>query len=72
MIRNSQGKTLGIQDAETLAGFLLYHMNAELRVKLMAEHPTVYARVFPEVSEERILDIVRGQIRDDRENRKDK
>lgn len=48
MIRNSNGSPLGIQDAETLAGFLLYHMDPELRVKLMAEHPTVYARVFPE------------------------
>lgn len=66
MIRNSKGRALGIADAETLAGFLLHHMDAELRLKLMAEHPTVYARVFPEVSEERILEIVRGQIRESR------
>ena len=68
MIRNSKGRAMGIADAETLAGFLLQHMNAELRHKLMAEHPAVYARVFPEVSEETILEMVRNQIRESRES----
>lgn len=67
MIRNTKGKALSIADAEVLAEFLLYHMSAELRLQLMAEHPTVYARVYPEVGEDRIANVVRDAIRADRE-----
>ena len=43
---------LGIRDTEDLAEFLLYHLSAELRRKLMAERPVLYARIFPQVTPE--------------------
>jgi hypothetical protein len=61
IISNSR---LGIGDAEELAEFTIAHMPMELRRKLMAERPVLYARAFPGVSPAAILARVAAALRD--------
>ena len=51
-----------IRDMEEVAEWLLYHMSMEQRGALMAERPLLYARLFPGVSAEAILDVVSSGI----------
>lgn len=53
---------LSIGDAETLAAWFLYHMDMDLRHRLMASLPTVYARVYPGVDPDAIMSAVRAEI----------
>jgi hypothetical protein len=55
---------LGIRDAEELAEFVIHHMPMELRRRLMAERPVLYARAFPGVSPAAILGRVADGLRD--------
>ena len=63
-MRNSRGETIGIQDMEDTATFLLYHMSMETRRKFMAERPVLYRRLFPEVApatiSSRVFDTITG------------
>lgn len=59
-------ENLGIRDAEVLAEWFLYHMGPEQRGKLMAEHPLIYARLFPSVPDTTIIGCVQRQILEER------
>jgi hypothetical protein len=67
MVYNAAGKALSISDADDLASFMMKYMNSEQRVRLMAERPALYARLFPQVSEETIISCVRAQMTADKE-----
>jgi hypothetical protein len=46
---------LSIGDAEELATWFLHKMGTELRARLMAERPVLYARVYPSVNPDAIM-----------------
>jgi hypothetical protein len=53
---------LGFADLERLADFLLSHMGQDTRGKLMTEHPIIYAKLYPSVRAEIIIDHVAAGI----------
>jgi hypothetical protein len=53
---------LPIGDAERVAEWCLRHLGPEQRGQMMADMPTVYARVFPGVDPEAILRNVRAAL----------
>ena len=58
---------VGIHDAEVALDFLLHHMRGDTRMRMMAEHPTIYSKLFPSVSTDRITEKVREAIERTRE-----
>lgn len=50
-----------------LLRFFLLHMDQADRIRLMAEHPIEYARLYPEVDTEILLKKVRFRIAYDRD-----
>jgi hypothetical protein len=54
-------RPLAIGDASELAEWFIYHMPMDLRRRLMAERPLLYARVFPGINPAVLLErVARG------------
>lgn len=53
---------LGIRDTEDLAEYLLHYLSMPLRLKLMAERPLLYSRLYPEVDAETIAFTVSAAV----------
>jgi hypothetical protein len=63
-----EAQNLSWPELETAVRWFGFHMTAEQRGKMMAELPTLYAKLNPTVSPDLIAGKVAAQIRADREN----
>lgn len=61
-------ENLDYRELQDLASLMMYHADHNARARIMAKLPTVYAKLNPEVSNERIIGFVLADIEAGRES----